>query len=171
MGVCESKNNQQAATPTTNTAPQPTNTAANATQNQGGVLGNLFGSNTNQQQAQQQNTGVVDTIKNAFGGSNQTNQQQQNTGVVDTIKNAFGGSNQTNQQQSGGVVDTIKNAFGGSNQTNQQQSGGVVDTIKNAFGGSNQNTTTNANPTKAETVAKVVQFGVENKEALGKLVS
>ena len=126
MGICESKGNQQAATPTTNTAVQPTNTAANATQNQGGIIGNLFGSNNNQQQAQQQNTDVVDTIKNAFGGSNQTN---------------------------------------------QQQSGGVVDTIKNAFSGSNQNTTTNANPTKAETVAKVLQFGVENKEALGKLVS
>ena len=148
MGICETKNNQQAATPTTNTVPQPTNTAANATQNQGGIIGNLFGSNNNQQQAQQQNTGVVDTIKNAFGGSNQTNQQQ-NTGVVDTIKNAFGGSNQTNQQQSGGVVDTIKNAFSGSN----------------------QNTTTNANPSKIDTVKKVVQFGVENKEALGKLIS
>ena len=126
MGICESKGNQQTTAVDPNTVTQPTNTAANATQNQGGVLGNLFGSNNNQQQTQQQNTGVIETIKNAVGGSNQTN---------------------------------------------QQQSGGVVETIKNAIGGSNQNTTTNANPSKIDTVKKVVQFGVENKEALGQLVS
>ena len=124
MGICESKGNQQATNTAVapNTVTQPTNTAANATQNQGSGLG----SNNNQQQTQQQNTGVIETIKNAVGGSNQTN---------------------------------------------QQQSGGVVETIKNAIGGSNQNTTTNANPSKIDTVKKVVQFGVENKEALGKLIS
>ena len=124
MGICESKGNQQATNTAVapNTVTQPTNTAANATQNQGSG----FGSNNNQQQTQQQNTGVIETIKNAVGGSNQTN---------------------------------------------QQQSGGVVETIKNAIGGSNQNTTTNANPSKIDTVKKVVQFGVENKEALGKLIS
>ena len=104
MGICESKGNQQTTAVAPNTVTEPTNTAANATQNQGGVLGNLFGSNNNQQQT-------------------------------------------------------------------QQQSGGVVDTIKNAIGGTNQNTTTNANPSKMDTVKKVVQFGVENKEALGKLIS
>ena len=124
MGICESKGNQQATNTAVapNTVTQPTNTAANATQNQGSGLG----SNNNQQQTQQQNTGIIETINNAFGGSNQTN---------------------------------------------QQQSGGVVETIKNAIGGSNQNTTTNANPSKMDTVKKVVQFGVENKEALGKLIS
>ena len=106
MGICESKGNQQATNTAVapNTVTQPTNTAANATQNQGSGLGNLFGSNNNQQQT-------------------------------------------------------------------QQQSGGFVDTIKNAIGGTNQNTTTNANPSKMDTVKKVVQFGVENKEALGKLIS
>ncbi len=126
MGICESKGKEQTTAVAPNTVTQPINTAANATQNQGGVLGNLFGSNNNQQQTQQQNTGVIETIKNAVSGSNQTN---------------------------------------------QQQSGGVVETIKNAIGGSNQNTTTNANPSKMDTVKKVVQFGVENKEALGKLLS
>ncbi len=128
MGICESKGNQQATNTAVapNTVTQPTNTADNATQNQGSGFGNLFGSNNNQQQTQQQNTGVIETIKNAVSGSNQTN---------------------------------------------QQQSGGVVETIKNAIGGSNQNTTTNANPSKMDTVKKVVQFGVENKEALGKLIS
>ena len=127
MGICESKGNQQATNTAVapNTVTQPTNTEANATQNQGSGFGNLFGSNNNQQQT---------------------------------------------QQHSSGIVDTVKNAFGGSNQTNQQQSGGVLNTITNALG-TNNNTTTNANPSKMETVAKVVKFGVENKEALGKLVS
>ena len=51
----------------------------------------------------------------------------------------------------------------------QQNNNGIVDTVKNAIGANT--TTNNTQPSKMETVAKVGKFVVENKEALGKLVS
>ena len=67
MGICESSNKQAATAQQTlaNTTPQTSS-----------------------------NTGIIDTIKNAFG-SNTTTQQQNNTGIIDTVKNVFG-SNTTN---------------------------------------------------------------------------
>ena len=95
-----------------------------SSKNQGGTLSNItnaLGSNTNQQAQQQNNTGIVDTIKNAVG-SGQTNQNS--TGIVDTIKNAVG---------------------------------------------SGQTTTTTTN-SKLDTVKKVGEFVVQNKDALGNLI-
>ena len=76
----------------------------------------------------------------------------------------------TNATQSNtGIVDTVKNIMGSNTTTQQQNNNGIIDTVKNAIGANT--TTNNAQPSKMETVAKVGKFVVENKEALGKLVS
>ena len=96
---------------------------------------------------------------------NPTANTTENQGLLSNLTNKLGTDN--TQQQSSGIVDTVKNALT-SDQNNQQKAdGGVVQTITNAIGG---NTTNNAQPSKIDTVKKVVQFGVENKEALGNLV-
>ena len=69
-----------------------------------------------------------------------------------------------------GIVNTITNAIGSNTNTQQQSSGGIMDTVKNAFG-SNTTTTNTATPSTMDTVTKVGKFVVENKDALGKLIS
>ena len=47
---------------------------------------------------------------------------------------------------------------------------GIMDTVKNAFG-SNTTTTNTATTSKMDTVTKVGKFVIENKDALGNLIS
>ena len=74
----------------------------------------------------------------------------------------------TNNQ--GGIISSITNSFGSNTnqQAQQQNNTGILDTITNAIG-SNQTTTTNPN-SKLETVKKVGEFVVQNKDALGNLI-
>ena len=69
-----------------------------------------------------------------------------------------------------GIIDTVKNAFGSNTNTQPQSNTGILNTVKNAIG-SNTTTTNTANPSKMDTVTKVGKFIVENKDALGNLVS
>ena len=79
-------------------------------------------------------------------------------------------ANTAQASSNAGIIDTVKNAFGSNTNTQQKSSGGIIDTVKNAFG-SNTTTTNTATPSKMDTVTKVGKFVVENKDALGNLIS
>ena len=117
--------------------------------------------------------GLCESSKNQAATTQQvanTAQASSNAGIMDTVKNAFGSNTNTQQNSSGGIMDTVKNAFGSNTNTQQKSSGGIIDTVKNAFG-SNTTTTNTATPSKMDTVTKVGKFVVENKDALGNLIS
>ena len=79
-------------------------------------------------------------------------------------------ANTAQASSNAGIMDTVKNAFGSNTNTQQNSSGGIMDTVKNAFG-SNTTTTNTATPSKMDTVTKVGKFVIENKDALGNLIS
>ena len=136
MGICESTNNQQ---------PQTTNTI-----NQNNLVNQTNQTNPVNQtnQTNQVNlTSQTNTTNNSTTGNNLD---------LSKIPERFLGSNSNqNNNQSGGFLNSLT----GSNQNNTQSNG----LFGNILGNNTQN---NANTTNQDTMTKVINLGIENKDVI-----
>jgi hypothetical protein len=146
MGICESKNNQQQQTPNLTNPANQTNIINNSTGGNNIDLSKIperfLGSNSNQNN--NQSGGFLSSLT----GSNQNNNQS--GGFLNSIT----GSN-PNNNQSGGFLNSLT----GSNQNNTQSNG----LFGNILGNNTQN---NANATNQDTMTKVINLGIENKDVI-----
>ena len=145
MGICESKNNQQQTPNLTNPANQA-NTINNSTGENNFDLSKIperfLSSDSNQ------NNNQSGGFLNSLTGSNQNNNQS--NGILSSLT----GSNQ-NKNQSNGILSSLT----GSNQNNNQSNG----MLGNILGNNTQN---NANTTNQDTMTKVINLGIENKDII-----